>query len=132
MKLELASLLFTADAQGTDALLADVSTTEALELGSRSVLYDAVNVGRLAVEVQPNWLQPGVYVGVVSAGAAANAEPARGDAIVATAASKAVTADRRINAEAILGTPFADLRLTTQRRIAKKVTIRRVSPPAPG
>ena len=43
----------------------------------------------------------GAKVGAVRAGSAASAIPARGEAMVAIAASKAVIADRRINAEAI-------------------------------
>jgi hypothetical protein len=47
---------------------------------------------------------------------AATAMPARGEAMVATAASAAVSAERRINAEAIWISPIRVVRLTTQRR----------------
>src|SRR5438309_1511771 len=64
-------------------------------------------------------------------GPAASAVPARGEAMVATAARAAVSTDRRINAEAIWVLRSSLVRPTTQRRCAQMVTAPVIAPARP-
>src|SRR3954447_3670883 len=118
-------------------VLSPFLTRVIVEPAPTGALNVAVIVGRCASTIG-GVLESGagLLVMPVAANAAAPAVPVKDEATVAIAARAAVITDRRINAEAIWGTPFKwfvfkEVRPTTQRECAQGVTAPAIAPARP-